>query len=133
MNQRYFLKSTGRFILCLNYIPWIRNPGKNHSNPFNNQYFNGTYILYQYLYHEFFSVVAQMLYFSHLFFGHLGPVDRASRSGKNGTRNLRFQLFQGVQFCHANRILHRDLKPQAGDGGGWWMGGWGWWVGVMGD
>lgn len=27
-------------------------------------------------------------------------------------KNFAFQLFQGVQFCHANRILHRDLKPQ---------------------
>eukprot|EP00435_Cladocopium_sp_Y103_P021993 s3524_g5.t1 len=27
-------------------------------------------------------------------------------------KNFAFQLFKGVQFCHANRILHRDLKPQ---------------------
>ena len=38
---------------------------------------------------------------------------------KMGPKNLRFQLFQGVQFCHANRILHRDLKPQVGGDGGW--------------
>eukprot|EP00913_Durusdinium_trenchii_P022519 g21154.t1 len=27
-------------------------------------------------------------------------------------RNFALQLFEGVQFCHASRILHRDLKPQ---------------------
>jgi len=25
---------------------------------------------------------------------------------------LAFQLCKGIEFCHANRILHRDLKPQ---------------------
>jgi len=25
---------------------------------------------------------------------------------------LAFQLCMGIEFCHANRILHRDLKPQ---------------------
>lgn len=23
-----------------------------------------------------------------------------------------YQLLRGIAFCHANRILHRDLKPQ---------------------
>lgn len=23
-----------------------------------------------------------------------------------------YQLLKGVAFCHANRVLHRDLKPQ---------------------
>eukprot|EP00418_Pyrodinium_bahamense_P047224 CAMPEP_0179174714 /NCGR_PEP_ID=MMETSP0796-20121207/86267_1 /TAXON_ID=73915 /ORGANISM="Pyrodinium bahamense, Strain pbaha01" /LENGTH=303 /DNA_ID=CAMNT_0020878023 /DNA_START=104 /DNA_END=1016 /DNA_ORIENTATION=+ len=27
-------------------------------------------------------------------------------------KTLAFQLCRGIEFCHANRILHRDLKPQ---------------------
>merc|ERR1719471_334952 len=27
-------------------------------------------------------------------------------------KHLAFQLCRGIEFCHANRILHRDLKPQ---------------------
>eukprot|EP00927_Polykrikos_kofoidii_P037520 TRINITY_DN3169_c0_g1_i1.p1 TRINITY_DN3169_c0_g1~~TRINITY_DN3169_c0_g1_i1.p1 ORF type:complete len:314 (+),score=55.13 TRINITY_DN3169_c0_g1_i1:89-1030(+) len=27
-------------------------------------------------------------------------------------KNLTFQLCRGVEFCHANSIMHRDLKPQ---------------------
>jgi len=26
--------------------------------------------------------------------------------------NFAWQLFKGVEFCHASRILHRDIKPQ---------------------
>jgi len=27
-------------------------------------------------------------------------------------KNFAFQLCRGVEFCHANRIIHRDIKPQ---------------------
>merc|ERR1719203_1291134 len=27
-------------------------------------------------------------------------------------KSLCFQLCRGIEFCHANRVLHRDLKPQ---------------------
>lgn len=27
-------------------------------------------------------------------------------------KSMAYQLCEGIQFCHANRILHRDLKPQ---------------------
>merc|ERR1719197_1815560 len=27
-------------------------------------------------------------------------------------KNLAYQLCRGVEFCHANRIIHRDIKPQ---------------------
>jgi len=27
-------------------------------------------------------------------------------------KSLGFQLCRGIEFCHANRVLHRDLKPQ---------------------
>lgn len=31
---------------------------------------------------------------------------------QNVVKNLTFQLCRGIEFCHANRILHRDIKPQ---------------------
>lgn len=27
-------------------------------------------------------------------------------------KSLSFQLCRGIEFCHANRVIHRDLKPQ---------------------
>jgi len=27
-------------------------------------------------------------------------------------RSFMWQLLQGIAFCHENRVLHRDLKPQ---------------------
>merc|ERR1719310_133055 len=27
-------------------------------------------------------------------------------------KQLGYQLVRGVEFCHANRIIHRDIKPQ---------------------
>ncbi|KAE8198274.1 hypothetical protein A4X06_0g2201 [Tilletia controversa] len=30
----------------------------------------------------------------------------------NTTRVFMFQLLKGIAFCHENRVLHRDLKPQ---------------------
>ena len=26
--------------------------------------------------------------------------------------NFMYQLLKGIHFCHENRVLHRDLKPQ---------------------
>lgn len=28
------------------------------------------------------------------------------------TKSYMYQLFKGIEFCHAHRVLHRDLKPQ---------------------
>ena len=27
-------------------------------------------------------------------------------------QHFMYQLLQGIRFCHAHRVLHRDLKPQ---------------------
>eukprot|EP00406_Dinophysis_acuminata_P050524 CAMPEP_0179302142 /NCGR_PEP_ID=MMETSP0797-20121207/47911_1 /TAXON_ID=47934 /ORGANISM="Dinophysis acuminata, Strain DAEP01" /LENGTH=314 /DNA_ID=CAMNT_0021011661 /DNA_START=38 /DNA_END=982 /DNA_ORIENTATION=- len=35
--------------------------------------------------------------------GHLPPTT---------VKNFTYQLCRGIEFCHANRILHRDIKPQ---------------------
>lgn len=37
-----------------------------------------------------------------------GPGDPPPRS----PQSYLFQLLQGLAFCHAHRVLHRDLKPQ---------------------
>ena len=67
----------------------------------------------------FFSFLLKCLYFP-TFFSTFGTRNHRQGEGQKwDPKNLRFQLFQGVQFCHANRILHRDLKPQAGGDGGW--------------
>ncbi|ODV89499.1 hypothetical protein CANCADRAFT_140099 [Tortispora caseinolytica NRRL Y-17796] len=30
----------------------------------------------------------------------------------NTTKSFMYQLLRGIKFCHDNRVLHRDLKPQ---------------------
>lgn len=30
----------------------------------------------------------------------------------NTVRSFMYQLLKGTSFCHENRVLHRDLKPQ---------------------
>merc|ERR1719460_3358195 len=34
------------------------------------------------------------------------------RLSPTAIKSLGFQLCRGVEFCHANRIIHRDIKPQ---------------------
>lgn len=38
--------------------------------------------------------------------GKLGALDPST------VKNFMFQLLRGVAYCHENRVLHRDLKPQ---------------------
>lgn len=37
---------------------------------------------------------------------------RGQHLSPDAVRRLTFQLCRGIEFCHASRILHRDLKPQ---------------------
>lgn len=36
----------------------------------------------------------------------------SGRLAPSTVKNLAYQLCRGVEFCHANRIIHRDIKPQ---------------------
>jgi len=37
---------------------------------------------------------------------------RKSHLEPSTIKSFNFQLCRGIEFCHANRVLHRDLKPQ---------------------
>ncbi|KAI7905792.1 kinase-like domain-containing protein [Cokeromyces recurvatus] len=41
-------------------------------------------------------------------------MDTMQRPGltKNHIKSFMHQLFKGIHYCHAHRVLHRDLKPQ---------------------
>jgi serine/threonine protein kinase len=34
------------------------------------------------------------------------------RLSPTSVKNFLYQLCRGIEFCHANRVIHRDLKPQ---------------------
>jgi serine/threonine protein kinase len=39
---------------------------------------------------------------------------QGDRGGLNAVtiKSFMYQLLRGIKFCHANRVMHRDLKPQ---------------------
>ena len=43
--------------------------------------------------------------------GSAGDLDRQGL-GENIVKRFMSQLVEGIRFCHAHRVLHRDLKPQ---------------------
>lgn len=38
--------------------------------------------------------------------------DKGEGLGPNMVKKFCYQLIKGLYYCHAHRVLHRDLKPQ---------------------